>query len=673
LESVGELVQRHKKKAKLKRSEFEYLQSFMRSLPIVTINEEDYIRSDLFYGAVGNFREALLRKDSNLLFRERGLKTSYVASIEEFIDNDEFSTFGETVRPAVKQHIVNFFESETYKLEFLGTGAIGIGKDYAARIGMAYCLYLLSLLHNPQVEFGLKSGSGLYFIIQNKTEKLARKTTFNELRQDILSSKYFQKYFKPDKNYKSELVFPGNIYVVPFGGDDDNALGLNVGGFIANELNFMERIEKSSKTRWTGEEEYDQAEMIYTKLRRRMKSRLQVHGKLPGRIFLLSSSRYPGDFTDRKMQEAKKDDTIYVMKMTQAQSLSAEKFSGKMFYVERGNEYYRSYIMDDVKTMEEAIEKCKNEENVLEVNEEYRDDFEKDVDGAIRDFIGDVVTSKQAFIPYVEQLNNLRNQFITANDGNSLFYEERIYLDEFSRPDWEQIVNLEYVDEYLDSKDHPFCGHLDVGLNEDAAGLSIGHIVGYKLLPKSKVYDQRLGGFKEITDNRSPIYQADGSIEIVPRRSSRVDLELVRDLIIFIRGLIFLKWMTADTYQSVMLLTALKKAGIKCGTLSVDTNPQPYAELQMSIKEERFRYGSSIVRQQALALERHGEVVDHPSGGKKDVSDSAAGMVWLLQHKVADYRSGGSRRHKEPRHVTQHVDTRETRSDRRSLRLRRRA
>ena len=100
--------------------------------------------------------------------------------------------------------------------------------------------------------------------------------------------------------------------MLPVAGSDTGAIGMNVFGGIIDEMNFMPRVKGSAFSRLRGGEEYDKAQALYLSIIRRMKSRFMVRGMLPGKLILVSSSNYPGDFTDQKIEEAKTDKTTFV-------------------------------------------------------------------------------------------------------------------------------------------------------------------------------------------------------------------------------------------------------------------------------------------------------------------------------------------------------------------------
>ena len=87
-----------------------------------------------------------------------------------------------------------------------------------------------------------------------------------------------------------------------------------------------------------------------------------------------------------------------------------------------------------------------------------------------------------------------------------------------------------------------------------------------------------------------------------------------------------------------MMIQAFRRAKIKCGILSVDTSLAPYTEVKLAIKDERLYLPSHVVLNKELQeLEKTDKKIDHPKHGSKDVSDSVAGVVYILQHKEANY------------------------------------
>lgn len=622
----------------------------MHALPTVETKHGTFISRTHFKGLFENLEQAIKAKDSSLFSVERGLRVKGIVGIEEFVCSADYMNQAAAVRPKIMQHLINLFESGQYYVEALGTGGIGIGKGYWAQLGTAYCLYLNACLHNPQVEHGLWPGASMYFVIQSKTESLARRAVFNEFTEMIKLSPWFMKNFKPDFQVKTELRFPNNIYVTPFGGTDTAVMGLNVMGAIADELNFMDRIEDSAKSRHTGEDEYDQAERIYHRLSRRMKSRFHTHGVLPGKFFLLSSSNYPGDFTDRKIDEAKTDPTIYVMNMSQWEALPEDRISDETFRVELGNDYMQSRVLKDG-------EEPRPDAEILEVPVDYYDDFIKDVDGSLRDLAGKSTSSRRPFIPYKEQIVQIVKDTNAITGGKSLFCREEMVLEPLADPleeiDWSKYVDLDYLKSGIMLPEAVRAVHLDVGISDDAAGLSVGHIAGYHLPKEHQILDPLTGGFKEVTEMDFPIFHLDGAVRLIGGYTGELELTIAYKLVVFLKSKLNIRWATADSYQSAMILQAWRAAKMRVGTLSVDTDILPYVIYKNAIKDMRVRFSSGLLAKETRELIKNGDMVDHEEGGKKDIADSAAGVCYMLQTRESkrnrrrssrEARSASSRR-----------------------------
>ena len=102
------------------------------------------------------------------------------------------------------------------------------------------------------------------------------------------------------------MVFPKRIVVRPLSGNVNAAIGSNIFGGILDEMNFMAVVEQSKNAADGGM--FDQANEMYNSIVRRRKSRfMAAGGRLPGMVCLVSSKRYPGEFTDRKQMEAREE------------------------------------------------------------------------------------------------------------------------------------------------------------------------------------------------------------------------------------------------------------------------------------------------------------------------------------------------------------------------------
>lgn len=626
----------------------------MASHVVLEIKGSQFVKRNTFVSFLKNFEDAINQKNFSWLLQKRGLKVDRIVEVEEFVKSSEFMNQARDVRPLVMKTLNDFWHGDY--VEALHTGSIGWGKSYAAEMSMAYMLYLLSCYHNPQLEFDLGLGSSIVFIQQSKTETLAKRVLFDQFSQRLKESKYFKNFFFPDPYIKSELRFPKNISVIPVGGNETAGLGMNVFGGIIDELNFMEVVIGGVHSRFSGEDEYDQAERAYTALLRRIKSRfIQKEGRIPGRLILISSRNYKDDFTERKMKEVAEEiketgkTMTYVTNYKQWDSIPEERYCGKKFLIEVGDDSKMSRIVENV-------EQSRDPERIIEVPVEYKSDFKRDMDGALKDIAGIVVGTSAPFIPFRELIALAQTKYLSIHNDRSLFKKKEIFLSVIDPVEqiWEEIVNMDYIEEDIIDPSQTFACHIDVGLDKergDAAGLAIGRIFGYTVLPSYKYFNERREEFIEVKDIRAPIYHIDGVIQIRARMGDEIDLNLIRDLILWLRGHLNIKYCTMDTYQSVMMLQAFRRAKIKSGPLSVDTSIAPYTELKLSIKDQRIYFPQhEVLAKEIREVEKDPKKnkVDHPKRGSKDISDAVAGVIYILQHKEANYSSGRrSRRNSE--------------------------
>src|SRR5690606_38570223 len=131
-----------------------------------------------------------------------------------------------------------------------------------------------------------------------------------------------------------------------------------------DELNFMAVVENSKMTK--DGSIYDQATQNYNSIARRRESRFMQLGQLPGMLCLVSSRNYPGQFTDKKEQEAKTNPRIYVYDK-RLWEIRPERFCGDKFRVFIGDESRKPRILDDMEIVPKS-----DEHLVMGIPIEYR-------------------------------------------------------------------------------------------------------------------------------------------------------------------------------------------------------------------------------------------------------------------------------------------------------------
>jgi hypothetical protein len=533
------------------------------------------------------------------------------------------------------------------------SNSTGWGKSYLSRILTCYLLYRLSMLHDPQYQYDLAPGSSIVMILQSQSLRLSKKILFNPLLALIAGSPYFIKNFPFNRQVTSELQFPNHIFVSPVSGSEMATLGLDVFAGILSEINYFDVVENSQMLTMRGQDNttYDQAVNVYTNLIQRLKNRFQDHGKIPGVLILDSAVHYPGDFLDRKVQEAKWDSQIHVVRHAIWDTLAKDRFSGSRFLVEVGNMDRSSRIIED-RTF------ALPEADVIEVPEEYRTDFDRDIEAALRDYVGIATGHRRAFMPFKEAVNDAHTVYEALYEGQTLFNEEVIDITNyFDGPfEWEKLINKEYLKQISFNNKADFCMHVDLGISKDRVGLAVGHVQDYKMMPSTSFYSNTSNSFIEMTDMSAPVICIDGMMQITPPPGGEVSVDTLKGFMIYLSTTLNMKIVTMDSFEHVSFVQALRRVkGLRSGTVSTVATAIPYMELKAAYIEGRIIHQSfSAYTDELLFLEYDPKKrkVDHLPHKSKDISDAVAGVVHMLTHKIAHYRKSNvsNKTEKAPQH-----------------------
>jgi hypothetical protein len=609
-----------------------------------------------------NVRQAFSDGDFSILTQPRGLRVDKIVDVQEFVESKFYMNQKGYVRPRVMETLYDLFHGKdnANKVEVVLGGAIGWGKSYFSEMGIAYSLYMLSCYHTPQLEFGLAPGSSMYFIFQSIRLDQAKKVLFQQFGERLKNSKYFHRYFPFDPKVSSEMRFPGQITVMPISSADTAALGLNVFGGVLDELNFLAKVANSTRAHGI-DQEYDQAEKLYTTIVRRMRSRFNVHGRLPGKVFLVSSANYPDDFIDKKRKEAEeaahegRPTSIYFVSMSQWDALPADRLSDERFFVEVGDATRRSRI---IQTENDAVDPSA----VITVPMDYYEDFRRDLEAALRDLAGIPIGGSNNFIKQREKIVDAVNRHVAAFEGKSLFVHQAVELSQYigrlsSVIDWDYLNLIDPNEEYV--------AHADLSLTSDSCGLAVSSCGGMKAVGRSFIWDEDLKKFAESPPGQAPILITNGALEIVPPLTDEIDSNLIGDLLELLAARINLTTVTADSFQSAALLSRMRKVRnckgrrIKAMVLSVDTSLAPYAEVKQSLRDDRAYYPDHKKLQaelRDLQLDEKKLHVDHPPAGSKDVADAMTGSNYTIALKNKGVRNS------RPRDADQKVSTKRQRS-----------
>ena len=527
--------------------------------------------------------------------------------IQQFLEDRFYLGLKGEVYPIIMDHAIEI-NSGKYD-EAVLTGAIGTAKTTLALWTTAYQLYLLSLLPDPQLTYGLDHSSEIVFIFQSISAQLAKAVDFGRFQELIRRSPYFSgdTPFVYDKDLTSELRFPKRIVVKPVSGQQTAAIGQNVFGGVIDEVNYMAKVEKSKQSVDSGT--YDQATALYNSISRRRKSRFMRKGKVPGVLCIVSSKRYPGQFTDIKEEEARREiaetgsSSIYIYDKRTWEVLPEDRFSGAWFQVFIGDESRQPRILEDeeVTTMRGG----EDDSLLLDVPLEYKQEFQTDIMEALREIGG---VSTLARHPYFSDREKVAKAF-----GKTDSVLSRDACD-FVR------TKLQLYNNKIQNHEKPRWVHFDLALTGDCAGAACGYVDEFVNVDRD--------GFVE----KMPSIVLDFTLRVSAPPGSEIQFHKLRKILYLLRDefLMNIRWVSFDGFQSADMIQILRTKGFTCGQISMDKDEVAYNITKSAFYDERVSIPKDPhAQREFLQLERDVEKskIDHPPSGSKDVSDSIAGVI----------------------------------------------
>jgi len=191
------------------------------------------------------------------------------------------------------------------------------------------------------------------------------------------------------------------VLCYPATASPEGVLGEGIFSAAIDEANFMGITERSKRTVPGDSGLYDQAEATFNKVEGRIMSRMNQKGRVPGHIHVISSARYPGDFTERMEKRAATPEGkgIFVLRYPSWGTRPKSVYLGGTFKVEVGDLTRRSRVLEG------------NENDVrgrmIEVPKDFEDRFRADTECSVRDFAGISTLSIKPFIARREMIERM--------------------------------------------------------------------------------------------------------------------------------------------------------------------------------------------------------------------------------------------------------------------------
>jgi hypothetical protein len=160
--------------------------------------------------------------------------------------------------------------------------------------------------------------------------------------------------------------------------------------------------------------ESKQVREMYTAIRRRIESRYTSEkGMSPGLLILASSANYEGDFLDKHMQSVRGKRGVHISMYA---IYDVKRYDGPRFRVLVGDKGQRSRILDRVTVdidnnyLVEQVERAADDAWVIQVPAILYDQYEIDLEGALKDYSGIFLFSARPFLPNKEQIDSCVNR-----------------------------------------------------------------------------------------------------------------------------------------------------------------------------------------------------------------------------------------------------------------------
>lgn len=494
---------------------------------------------------------------------------------------------------------------------FILSGARGLGKSEIAITIIAYMMYRVMCLKNPQEHFNLKPTEKIAFSFMNITEALAMDIGVSKFQNTVQMSPWFMARGTLSGN-KDKIWNPPSYIKIIIGSQPRHVIGQACFASFFDEISFIptQDVEKQ-KTR--------AIDMIDTAVGG-MKTRFTHRGKNPGIVILASSKRSEKSFLEEHMKkkaQSEGDNTLIVDEAVW--DIKPEgTYSDKKFHVAVGNRFLTSEVIDDNIT-DLSVYRDKGY-RIIDVPTDLRPDFIDDIDRALCDYAGISSSELSTYISGVRFSEckdvNLSNPFLKdiIEVGNSPSDRAQYY-------DFFDLSKIPF-----NMKSRPLFIHLDMSISGDKTGIGGVWIKGKRPPIEGQPASKDL------------VFQAAFHVSVKAPKGYQVSFEKNRNFIRWLREQGFnIKLVTSDTFQSYDLQQQLKAEHFNTDILSVDrVNSDricvPYQHFKSAIYEKRFIIYSKcdLLTNEIVSLERNNNTgkIDHPDNGSKDAADAICGATY---------------------------------------------
>lgn len=536
--------------------------------------------------------------------------------IDTFLNSDRYlgkvTREGEAIYPYWRTTLNKIFSSGNKYQELMFTGATRIGKTSTAITGLAYMLYRLMCLRDPQLFFRKKDVSKFSVLFFNVTKDLAKGVAFREFNDTLKVSPWFNDHGKFSRSEKDFYYIPeGGKIDIDYGSSGEHGLGKQIFAAILDEVNFQRTgIKDVTKAK-------ENMKATYNTVVTRVKGTFRQEGEVYGKVFAVSSKKSDSDFMEAYIEEqmaAGAEDHMYVADAPQWEVLPPSMFHSEKFCIAVGDRYKRGFVVPDNECFPEALEELRGQGyKILMPPIDMKPEFQADFDIALRDIAGISVPGALSFITQ-ESLTacideTRKNPFY--NDILSIGTQDTLSIDEFYHDEVVPVI----------CKRTPMFIHLDLSLTTDRTGISGSCITGRQDIT---------GADGKITSQLKFTHVF--SIALEAPKGDKIPYSKITAFICWLRRQGYnISRISRDQFQSEYMAQLLEEQGFNVDKISLDRTPDGYMAGRSIIMEKRVdMLDCKLLQDELIHLQRDSVTgrIDHVVGRSKDISDSFIGSMW---------------------------------------------
>jgi hypothetical protein len=520
-------------------------------------------------------------------------------------------------------------------VELVCTGGIGSAKTTVVIETLLYQLYSLMCLRSPQLEYELDPSDEIEIVFQSLNKQKAKEVGYDRFKNRVQRSPWFRSYAPHNSQVTSQLELPKRVIVKPVIAAATGAMGENVIGGLIDETEFQ-AITKDSKRASDPSGTYNQARENYTALVNRRQSRFQSAGNnLAGLVCLVSSANRRAGFIEERAAAAKEDPTIRVYRHT-TWSIAPWRYGRERFEVFVGDESRTPFTVGD--RGREPTGKDRKLGLVIEVPVELKKSFKQDLPKALRDLAG---VGTDALLPFITDKESLLACF---NRTESIL----------SLPACDFVHTTPKIElEFLRNPEEPRFVHVDLAATQDCAGVTIGHVEGFRRVHRGAHHLVRGADGTEYEQQEwemLPVVVIDCILQVIPPPGGEIPFSAIRELLYRLKAHgVPITWVTADKFQSRDFLQEMRRKGYRVGLSSMDESTWGYEVSKTAFYDGRVEAPyHETCQNEFIRLEKDlsnpkRPKVDHPPDGSKDCSDSTAGVIAGLSRRIEVWLRHGLR------------------------------